>query len=70
MPMNEIKTRMIQKAEKLHKKIFPCALKNGLDECFTNTKDFLFFWYNTEDHSTHVITEELRKKARRHRIKV
>ena len=56
---------MIKKAEKLHKKIYPCALKNDLDQCFTNTRDFLFFWYNTEDHSTHVITEALTKSVPR-----
>ncbi|MBN1309347.1 MAG: hypothetical protein JXA18_15590 [Chitinispirillaceae bacterium] len=63
--MNELKTRMIRKAEKRHKKIFPCAQKSQFEECFTNNSDFVFFWYNTEDHSTHVITESLRKKVRK-----
>lgn len=59
--MRNQRARMIKKAEKLHKKIYPCAAKTHLDECFTNNKDFLFFWYNTEDHSTHVITEAIKK---------
>ncbi len=62
--MNELKTRMIKKAEKRHKKIFPCAHRAHFDDCFTNNNDFVFFWYNTEDHSTHVITEALRKRIK------
>jgi hypothetical protein len=62
--MNELKTRMIKKAEKRHKKIFPCAHRAQFDDCFTNNNDFVFFWYNTEDHSTHVITEALRKRIK------
>ncbi len=60
--MNELEIRMIKKAEKKHKKIFPCAQKAHLEDCFTRNSEFIFFWYNTEDHSTHVISEVLRKK--------
>ena len=60
--MNELKTRMIRKAEKRHKKIFPCAEKSHFEDRFTNNNDFVFFWYNTEDHSTHLITESLHKR--------
>jgi hypothetical protein len=63
--MNDLKNRMIRKAEERHKKIYPCAHKTKFDDCFTNNNDFVFFWYNTEDHSTHVITESLRKKTKR-----
>ncbi|MBN1576726.1 MAG: hypothetical protein JW913_09255 [Chitinispirillaceae bacterium] len=63
--MNELKTRMIRKAEKRHKKIFPCAQKSHFEDCFTDNNDFIFFWYNTEDHSTHVITESVRNKMRK-----
>ena len=63
--MNELKTRMIKKAEKKHKKIFPCAKKTQFEECFTKNNDFVFFWYNTEDQSTHVITEVLEKNVKR-----
>ena len=63
--MTNQKTRMIKKAEKRHKKIYPCAEKMHLEDCFTKNKDFVFFWYNTEDHSTHVITEALRKKEKK-----
>lgn len=55
--MNELKTKMIRKAEKLHKKIYPCAQKTQLEDCFTKGKDCIFLWYNTEDNSTHVISE-------------
>jgi hypothetical protein len=63
--MNDMKTRMIRKAERMHKKIFPCAEKADFDDCFTKNNDFVFFWYNTEDHSTHVITESLHKNERK-----
>jgi len=63
--MNDIQNKMIKKAEKMHKKIYPCAEKSNLEDCFTKSNDFVFFWYNTEDHSTHVLTESLRKKTRR-----
>lgn len=63
--MNDIQNRMIKKAEKMHKKIYPCAKKSNLEECFTKNNDFVFFWYNTEDHSTHVLTESLHKKTKR-----
>ena len=68
--MNHQKTRMIKKAEKRHKKIYPCAHKTELEECFTSSSDFVFFWYNTEDHSTHVITESLPKRGIRNRVGV
>jgi hypothetical protein len=63
--MNDLKSRMIRKAEERHKKIYPCAHKTRFDDCFTNNSDFVFFWYNTEDHSTHVISESLRRKTGR-----
>ncbi|MCX7727367.1 MAG: hypothetical protein N2053_11040 [Chitinispirillaceae bacterium] len=60
--MEEIKNIMIKEAKKRHKKIYPCARMKNLDECFTKSRDILFFWYNTEDNSTHVITKEIKPK--------
>ncbi len=60
--MNKTKVRMIEKAQKRHKKIFPCAHKEDFEDCFTNSSDYMFFWYNTEDNSTHVIAESVRKR--------
>ena len=50
------KIQLIEKAEKLFGKIYPCLNMSTLDECFTLTKDKgLIFWFNTEDNSTHMV---------------
>ncbi len=57
--MNEIKTDLITEAKDHYSVIFPCGNKASFEECFTRYGDQLFFWFNTEDHSTHVITKTL-----------
>jgi hypothetical protein len=57
--MNELKTDMIAKATHDYDLIFPCGNKLSLEECFTTNGDQILFWFNTEDHSTHVITKTL-----------
>ncbi len=54
--MNDLERQMIRKAAKKHNKIYPCAQKQQLSDCFTRHENQVFFWYNTEDQSTHVIT--------------
>ncbi|MBD3315151.1 MAG: hypothetical protein GF344_05145 [Chitinivibrionales bacterium] len=54
--MNQIKKKLIEIATKKHEKIYPCVSRGSLDECFTVEGDRIMFWYNTEDHSTHLIT--------------
>ncbi len=56
--MSEIKLRLIQRAVDEHEKIFPCGNAAALNDCFTTAEDQLFFWFNTEDNSTHLIIEE------------
>lgn len=63
--MNRLKQKMIQRALKKHKKIFPCSNKNDLLECFTEHRGQVLFWYNTEDLSTHVLTNRLPAVANR-----
>ena len=54
--LEQQKWQLIEKAEKLFGKIHPCLNKPTLDDCFTLTKDReLFFWFNTEDNSTHLV---------------
>jgi hypothetical protein len=53
--MAEIETLMISQAAKKYNKIFPCQHKETFDECFTRHEDKVFFWFNTEDQSTHVL---------------
>lgn len=57
--MNELKTDMIAEAKNDYSVIFPCGNKTSFEECFTRNEDQLLFWFNTEDHSTHVITKTL-----------
>jgi len=53
--MDSLKLELIQKALKTHKKIFPCGTKNSFSECFTFQGDKVLFWFDTEDHSTHMV---------------
>lgn len=62
--MSNLEKRMIDRAAKKHKKIFPCAHRERLEDCFTKYEDFVFFWYNTEDQSTHVMTEVIKPKVK------
>ncbi len=58
--MNEIKNNMIRKALDLYKDIHPCSTKNDLVDCFTIEGNMVFFWFNTADESTHVLTDDLK----------
>ena len=57
--MNTLKKEMIKKAKIRFKKILPCGSKRKFAECFTIERDRVFFWFNTKDHSTHVLYSEL-----------
>ncbi len=57
--MNTLKQKMIQRALRKHKKIFPCSNKEELSDCFTEHKGQILFWYNTEDQTTHLITKKV-----------
>jgi hypothetical protein len=55
--MNNIKERLIKQAQERYNKIFPCSSKQTLDDSFTIENNKIFFWFNTEDKSTHVLME-------------
>lgn len=57
--MNRVKIKLIIQAFLKYKKIYPCGNKNTLFECFTEIDNNLLFWFNTEDHSTHLLTAEI-----------
>ncbi|MBD3344212.1 MAG: hypothetical protein GF401_04015 [Chitinivibrionales bacterium] len=59
--MDKHRKKLICHAVKKYKKIFPCAEKKGFEECFTSRGDSLVFWFNTPDHSTHVVKAETAK---------
>lgn len=53
--MEQLKYRIIEKAIRKHKQIFPCGGRRELSDCFTIEGQQIFFWYNTSDRSTHLI---------------
>jgi hypothetical protein len=57
--MNEIKQKLINRAKMQFKQIYPCSTKKRLKECFTIEDDLMIFWFNTEDETTHIITQNL-----------
>jgi hypothetical protein len=59
--MNELEAKLLRQANAIHDKIFPCASRKEFKYCFTRENDQLFFWYNTEDQSTHVIAADMRQ---------
>jgi len=53
--MGSKQKKLIKKAVTKYKKIFPCGGKRRFSECFTReSDDSLYFWFDTEDQSTHV----------------
>ena len=64
--MGELELQIIDKAKKAHKKIYPCASKKSLSECFTKNENHLLFWFNTEDSSTHVVAHPLSENKKVH----
>jgi hypothetical protein len=57
--MNEREMRLYQQAIAKHHTIYPCRQKKTFQECFTISGGRLLFWYNTEDHSTHIMIDEV-----------
>jgi hypothetical protein len=57
--MNKLKEQLINKAKDRFKKISPCPTRKSLRESFTVENNNLYFWFNTEDKSTHVLAEKL-----------
>jgi hypothetical protein len=59
--MNDLEKKLMNKASKMHDKIFPCASDKDFKHCFSRENNRLYFWYNTEDKSTHVIAADIRQ---------
>jgi hypothetical protein len=57
--MNKLKEQLISKAKDRFKKISPCPTRDSLDESFTIENNNIYFWFNTEDKSTHVLAEKI-----------
>ena len=50
---------LLQRAIEAHEKIFPCGNSTSLNDCFTTAENRLYFWFNTEDKSTHIMFHTL-----------
>jgi hypothetical protein len=59
--MTEVEERLVNQAAALHAAIFPCPSRGEFEHCFTWDKEKVYFWYNTEDQSTHVISADVRR---------
>lgn len=57
--MNKVKEQLIKDAQQRYKTIFPCSHRKTFDECFTTEEEMVFFWFNTEDETTHLITAQI-----------
>lgn len=55
--MGKLKKRALDKARKKYGRIYPCGSKKSLYDCFSFEGDSLYFWFNSEDRSTHVVQE-------------
>ena len=53
--MSDLESNLFNEAVLKHKFIYPCSNRPNFKECFTRNEDKLFFWFNTEDQSTHVL---------------
>jgi hypothetical protein len=53
------KNRMIKRASKTYGDISTCIHKKTFADCFTVVEDKLYFWFNSRDTSTHLITEDI-----------
>lgn len=51
--------KLVQKAKDIYKNITPCGTKTSFDDCFTIYGDKIFFWFDTEDESTHLLIDEV-----------
>jgi len=53
--MTELEKSLITKASEMHESIYPCPPRKDFEHCFTRDSGKVFFWFNTEDKSTHVV---------------
>jgi hypothetical protein len=58
--METAEQKLIKKARTAYKKIFPCPHRGRLEECITRDDSHIYFWFNTEDDSTHLMVERVK----------
>ena len=57
--MNLLKEKLVSQARSKYEEIYPCSDIEDLSECFTVIDNTVFFWFNTKDCSTHVLSAEI-----------
>ena len=62
--VKKIQRKMIKSAQKMYPKIYPCGINSSFKDCFTFKDDFVYFWFNTQDKTTHLITAKKSDVAR------
>ncbi|MBF0431335.1 MAG: hypothetical protein HQK83_08660 [Fibrobacteria bacterium] len=50
---------LIRQAYQQHRNIFPCMGKNKLEDCFTTSGNKVYFWFNTKDANTHMLSMDM-----------
>jgi hypothetical protein len=62
--MSRIQEKLIENAIETFHEIFPCSSKGSFKECFSIFDRKYLFWFNTADHSTHLMTAELAEESK------
>jgi len=57
--MNLLKEKLVREAREQYAEIYPCSDLDTLSECFTIIDDTVFFWFNTRDCSTHMLSAQM-----------
>ena len=50
--------KLIEKAKRKFGSIYPCCHTQRWIDCFSVYNGKLYFWFNADDHSTHVVMDE------------
>jgi len=56
--MNEEKLKLIKRAKKKYKRIYPLSGHKNFEKCFTEVKGKLHFWFNLRTGSTSMMVQE------------
>jgi hypothetical protein len=59
--LNNQQQIMLFEAEIKNGKITPCGKDKTWEDCFTEYKGYLLFWFNTPDGSTKAIKQKIEK---------
>lgn len=57
--MDKLKTMLMERAKRRYKRIFPCAKSRKFIDCFTRHNNTLYFWFDTKDRNTHIVSEKI-----------